>query len=801
MAKKKASRPVSRAAATTKKSSLEAATDSLNHSFDDATIVYVHGIGAHPAPAAWKQKWDIALFGKSMGSQTVGAYWADILHGPPSTVSEKQVRSIENVSIVSVLEDLKIDLEHPDTLNYIHTLERELRISNDETLESTKSRSRRTGKKVVPLPQWLRTPIANTFMKWFVRDSAAYFLKPEIREEIKARVGDRIRAITKPFVVVAHSQGTVASFEVLSQRKLFPREDVSLFATLGSPLGIQEVQDNLIARNFELLVPEGVEQWHNFADRLDLVAADRKLGNDFKPSKENQVRIFDHLIINRNVANLTGINPHDSAGYLSHPEVRNVVYRAGRFDPNARFVVARDVAFGLSVPFERQPLLIEVLEPGYPAADESYDEMYVREQESDSSNLLEERVNELASSIEKIVKQLKHEGDPKIIPLRKYVAAHLTAGEIEALSAKHKELNIFSVWRSSSKSKAIYRSHSPINADAARNSYGAEGEGITWAVLDTGCNPFHPHFLKHNTILDVYDCTTKAKEPVRLTEKNETVDSEPKLADNDGHGTHVCGIIAGSGRDREDDRGKVYSGVAPRAKLIVFKVLDDQGNGEDAWIIKALDKIFRINENATSIKIHGINLSLGGPFDPTVYGCGFSPICMALRELWRQGVLICVAAGNEGLTDVATEDGTVSLNTSLSIGDPANLEDCIAVGSVHTDKPHLYGISYFSSRGPTSDGRRKPDLVAPGERIFSSDSHYLDDGSPTTKLYREDSGTSMACPHVSGLLAAFLSVRKEFRGRPDEVKRILLENCNDLGRDRYHQGAGIPNLHKMLLNT
>jgi hypothetical protein len=59
----------------------------------------------------------------------------------------------------------------------------------------------------------------------------------------------------------------------------------------------------------------------------------------------------------------------------------------------------------------------------------------------------------------------------------------------------------------------------------------------------------------------------------------------------------------------------------------------------------------------------------------------------------------------------------------------------------------------------------------------------------------------MACPHVSGILAAFLSVRREFIGRPDEVKEILLKNCNDLGRDRYHQGAGLPNLMKMLLNT
>ena len=98
----------------------------------------------------------------------------------------------------------------------------------------------------------------------------------------------------------------------------------------------------------------------------------------------------------------------------------------------------------------------------------------------------------------------------------------------------------------------------------------------------------------------------------------------------------------------------------------------------------------------------------------------------------------------------------------------------------------------------------KPDVVAPGERILSCNSDFaVGKRRPNGKerLYREDSGTSMACPHVSGLIAAFLSVRREYIGRPDDVKRILMENCNDLGRERYHQGAGIPNLMKMLMNT
>ena len=96
-------------------------------------------------------------------------------------------------------------------------------------------------------------------------------------------------------------------------------------------------------------------------------------------------------------------------------------------------------------------------------------------------------------------------------------------------------------------------------------------------------------------------------------------------------------------------------------------------------------------------------------------------------------------------------------------------------------------------------------MVAPGEQILSA-YHKFPPGKPTGKrtvsdLYVEMSGTSMACPHVSGVLAAFLSVRREFIGYTDRVKSILLENCTDLSRDTYIQGSGMPNLIKMLANT
>ena len=189
-----------------------------------------------------------------------------------------------------------------------------------------------------------------------------------------------------------------------------------------------------------------------------------------------------------------------------------------------------------------------------------------------------------------------------------------------------------------------------------------------------------------------------------------------------------------------------------------------------------------------------MNLSLGGSFDPSVFGCGHTPLCQELRRLWRQGVVGLLAAGNEGYAVLAAADGEIQANLDLSIGDPANLEEAIAVGSVHKTNPHTYGISYFSSRGPTADGRRKPDVVAPGEKILSARHDWRGrrrNGRPrSSDLYVEMSGTSMAAPHVSGLLAAFLSLRREFIGYPDRVKAILLGQLHRSRPRSVHAGRG-----------
>jgi subtilisin family serine protease len=200
-----------------------------------------------------------------------------------------------------------------------------------------------------------------------------------------------------------------------------------------------------------------------------------------------------------------------------------------------------------------------------------------------------------------------------------------------------------------------------------------------------------------------------------------------------------------------------------------------------------------------------VNLSLGYEFDPQWFACGQSPLCKEVDKLIRTGVVVVVAAGNSGYGSLAVlQDAPSRFGLGMTINDPGNAELAITVGSTHRDAPHSYGVSYFSSKGPTGDGRPKPDLVAPGERITSCaagrnlTSVLGTETSPDTAVYVEDSGTSMAAPHVSGAIAALLSVRREFIGRPERIKQIFTDSATSLRRDATFQGAGLLDLMRAL---
>jgi subtilisin family serine protease len=387
---------------------------------------------------------------------------------------------------------------------------------------------------------------------------------------------------------------------------------------------------------------------------------------------------------------------------------------------------------------------------------------------------------------------------------------------------------IYRIWPDFQIKPLISKSVATVKADAARASFSAFGHDVVWAVMDSGIDASHPHFAEHDNL---------SLGPALKHQDFTSLDGPgDPLRDEFGHGTHVAGIIAGEipigsrkvvalARHR-DEHGEItfdrvelksISGMAPRCKLLSLKVLDGQGRGSASNLIAAIAAIQQINGHGRRIQVHGVNMSVGYDFEPEWFACGQSPLCVEVDRLVKSGVVVVVAAGNTGYGYAQSAfKGVVVAGMGLTINDPGNAELAITVGATHRDMPHVYGVSYFSSKGPTGDGRYKPDLVAPGEKILSCAAGQLRDATlaqavaqhvtkPATArraaeecMYVEDSGTSMAAPHVSGVVAAFLSIRREFIGRPEEVKRIFMSTATDLERDRYFQGRGLVDLMRAI---
>ena len=416
-----------------------------------------------------------------------------------------------------------------------------------------------------------------------------------------------------------------------------------------------------------------------------------------------------------------------------------------------------------------------------------------------------------------------------------YATGVLTLGEMKRLVAadaapiRWSRRSVYRIWPDFRMHKLIDASIVTVKADAAQRSFNAMGDGIVWAVVDSGIDKTHPHFGTHHTlddpaVADLHRSFLPAVDGV----------ADDPLTDTDGHGTHVAGIIAGGlsadwtgGVVVTENRFNVdnpeeplrqprtltdptahLNGMAPLAKLVSLKVLG--GGGDlDSRVSRVISALAYVREkNAESDKmprIHGVNLSVGYDFDPTWFACGQSPLCQEVDKLVRTGVVVVVAAGNSGYGTLNPKLSTVSqFGLGMTINDPGNAERAITVGATHRDAPHAYGVSYFSSKGPTGDGRRKPDLVAPGERITSAAAGAmraaveLAAGQEKAAVYVEETGTSMAAPHVSGVVAAFLSVRREFVGRPDVVKDIFIGSATTLGRDPTFEGRGLVDLMRAL---
>ncbi len=396
---------------------------------------------------------------------------------------------------------------------------------------------------------------------------------------------------------------------------------------------------------------------------------------------------------------------------------------------------------------------------------------------------------------------------------------------IDLAHEDRRERAIYRIWPDFPVEPLVDRSVTTVKADAAGRAYDAMGRGITWAVIDSGVDGRHPHLA---SVLDG---------DVRGLHRDFTKDEpdvDGALVDGFGHGTHVAGIISGglaptapylageyqfdpahprTGRlqRRTVDSPAQLHGVAALTELVSLKVLDDDGAGSSMNIVRALEYVRKeLNGQSKLMRVQGVNLSVGYEFDAAWFACGQSPLCVEVDRLVRSGVVVVVAAGNTGYAVLNSSQRQTKVGVPMTINDPGNARLAITVGATHRYMPHTYGVSYFSSKGPTGDGRSKPDLVAPGERITScaagrNRAPLLEllgappgDDAEDCALYIEDSGTSMAAPHVSGAIAAFLSIRREFIGQPEEVKRIFCSSATSLDREPYFQGNGLVDLMRAI---
>ncbi|MFF0739081.1 S8 family serine peptidase [Streptomyces sp. NPDC004111] len=293
------------------------------------------------------------------------------------------------------------------------------------------------------------------------------------------------------------------------------------------------------------------------------------------------------------------------------------------------------------------------------------------------------------------------------------------------------------LWLDGKVQASLEHSTAQIGAPEAWQA-GYDGKGATVAVLDTGVDATHP------------DLAGKLGEVRNFT-------TDPTANDGHGHGTHVASTVAGSGAASDGKR----KGVAPGARLLVGKVLDDKGSGPYSAIMGGMDWAARSGADVVS-------MSLGGtPTD------GTDVLSLFLNDLSEEtGALFVVAAGNSG--------------ADYTVGSPGAADKALTVGAVDRDDK----LAVFSSRGPRAgDNGAKPDLTAPGVGITAARAAGTSMGTPVDAAYTAASGTSMATPHVAGAAAILAGQHPGWSGR--QLKDALMSTTRTApGQTAYEQGTG-----------
>lgn len=339
------------------------------------------------------------------------------------------------------------------------------------------------------------------------------------------------------------------------------------------------------------------------------------------------------------------------------------------------------------------------------------------------------------------------------LPIVRSIALNLKISEIETIA---KESWVEKIWLDNEVHAVLDVATATAGSDRVWE-WGFTGEGVTVAVLDTGIHP-HPDLTEpENRIVAFYDFVNKKSHPY----------------DDNGHGTHVAGDIAGNGGK---SAGK-YKGTAPRANVIGLKVLNKSGSGPTSNVIAGLQWCI---DNKDKYNIQVINMSLGA-----APGASHKEdlVAAAALKAWEAGMVVVAAAGNEG-----PEEGTIS--------SPGIHPTIITVGAMddrNTKDRSDDLIAEFSSRGPTSDGSNKPDILAPGTDIISlraagASADKQMKKNRVGKWYFKMSGTSMATPICAGIVATLVQLHPDYT--PDQIKKLLLDTAEDVRLAKNIQGHG-----------